>query len=429
MDYNKTLDWLFNQLPMYQREGKAAYKANLDNTIALDNYFESPHKNFKCIHVAGTNGKGSVTHILASVLQEAGYKVGLYTSPHLKDFRERIKINGEMIPKKGVIDFVKNNSKIFEKIHSSFFEMTVAMAFDYFNREEIDIAVVEVGLGGRLDSTNIINPVLSLITNIGIDHTAFLGDTIKKIAFEKAGIIKNNIPVIIGQTQESIEDVFKNIAYEKNADVFFADKKYHIDYSFTTIDNFQSFNIYSNDNLVLENLKLDLLGWYQQKNIITVLCAIDILIEKKYHISKKNIYDGVSKTKENTKLLGRWHILQYNPMVVCDTGHNTDGIKAIMKQIRETPYEKLHIILGLVNDKNIDDILELLPKNAFYYFTKAKIPRALDQEILAKKGKKIGLKGKSFKNVDEAKKNAKKIAGSNDLVFIGGSTFVVAEAI
>jgi len=430
MNYNETLEWLFGQLPMYQREGKAAYKANLDNTIALDKYFDSPHKNFKSIHIAGTNGKGSVSHMLASILQEAGYKVGLYTSPHLKDFRERIRINGEMIPKEEVIGFVANHFKIFNNIKSSFFEMTVAMAFDYFNRNKIDIAVVEVGMGGRLDSTNIINPELSVITNIGLDHVAFLGDTIEKIAQEKAGIIKENIPVVIGESQDDAEKVFKDTANSKNTSIIFADKKYKIDYTFFTPDNYQVFNIYNNsDKLIYENLKLDLLGWYQKKNIITVIAAINILIEKGLNINDINIFRGILKTKENTNLLGRWQILQYNPTIVCDTGHNTDGIKTLMEQIEGTPYENLHIILGFVNDKNIDEILKLLPQKAKYYFTKASIPRALDQEILAEKAKKNYLKGNVYKNVLEAKKNAKKNAGPNDLIFIGGSTFIVADAL
>ena len=430
MNYNETLEWLFSQLPMYQREGKAAYKANLDNTIALDKYFDSPHKNFKSIHIAGTNGKGSVSHMLASILQEAGYKVGLYTSPHLKDFRERIRINGEMIPKDEVVGFVANHSEIFSNIKSSFFEMTVAMAFDYFNRNKIDIAVVEVGMGGRLDSTNIINPELSVITNIGLDHVAFLGDTIEKIAQEKAGIIKENIPVVIGESQDDAEKVFKDTANSKNTGIIFADKKYKIDYTFFTPDNYQVFNIYNNsDKLIYENLKLDLLGWYQKKNIITVIAAINILIEKGLNINDINIFQGILKTKENTNLLGRWQILQYNPTIVCDTGHNTDGIKTLMEQIEGTPYENLHIILGFVNDKNVDEILKLLPQKAKYYFTKASIPRALDQEILAEKAKKNYLKGNVYKNVLEAKKNAKKNAGPNDLIFIGGSTFIVADAL
>ncbi|MDA3780016.1 MAG: bifunctional folylpolyglutamate synthase/dihydrofolate synthase [Bacteroidales bacterium] len=427
MNYKETLDWLFYQLPMYQHKGKAAYKANLDNTIALDNYFDSPHKNFKCIHIAGTNGKGSVSHMLASVLQEAGYKVGLYTSPHLKSFRERIRINGEMIPEKEVVNFVDNHSKIFNKIKSSFFEMTVAMAFDYFNKNNIDIAVVEVGLGGRLDSTNIITPELSVITNISLEHTAFLGNTIDKIALEKAGIIKNNIPVVIGETQKNIKEIFKNKALKENSSIAFADKKYKIEYSFNTIDNHQIFNVYSDNIIVYKNLKLDLLGWYQKKNLITVLKTIDILKEKGFNILEKHIFQGISKTKENTNLLGRWQILQYNPTIVCDTGHNTDGIKEVMKQIKETPHENLHIVIGVVNDKNIDKILELLPKKAEYYFTKANIPRALNQKILAEKAKKKKLQGKTYKNVAEAIKNAKKNSSSNDLIFIGGSTFVVAD--
>lgn len=429
MNYKETLDWLFNQLPMYQRQGKAAYKANLDNTLDLDKYFGHPHKKFKSIHVAGTNGKGSVSHMLASVLQESGYKVGLYTSPHLKDFRERIKINGQMVSEDFVVQFVHEHAQKFEEIKPSFFEMTVAMAFEYFSVENIDIAVVEVGMGGRLDSTNIINPELSVITNIGLDHTSFLGNSLGEIAIEKAGIIKKNTPVIIGETQDETKPVFDQIANQNNSEIFYADQRLNIDYEMLSLDNKQVFNIKHNDQIIYENLKLDLLGNYQKKNILTVLTAIELLIKKNFNISKKSIYIGLENVVKNTGLLGRWQVLESNPLIICDTGHNEDGITHVIKQLEQTPHENLHFIFGVVDDKNIETILEMLPKKAMYYFTKANLPRALDQEILKEKALKYQLNGSSYKTVSEALKNAKKNASLNDLIFIGGSTFVVAEVV
>jgi dihydrofolate synthase/folylpolyglutamate synthase len=429
MNYTETLDWLFSQLPMYQREGKAAYKADLINTMDLDKYFNHPHKKFKSIHVAGTNGKGSVSHMLASVLQESGYKVGLYTSPHLKDFRERIKVNGEMVSKEFVVDFIRDHQQKFEEIKPSFFEMTVAMAFDYFQKQEIEVAVVEVGMGGRLDSTNIILPEVSVITNIGFDHMAFLGNSLGEIAIEKAGIIKKNIPIVIGQTQNETKEVFKDFAKEKHSEIDFADDCYQIDYEMLSVDNKQLFNIKSSDKIVYKDLKLDLLGNYQKKNILTVLKTIDLLLEKDYRISRDSIYKGLLKVIENTGLLGRWQILNNNPLIICDTGHNLDGISFIVNQINQTPHDKLHIVLGVVDDKSIDSILDILPKHAKYYFTKAQIPRALNQNILFERAKKYKLTGDSFESVEKAVEKAKKNAGLNDLIFIGGSTFVVAEVV
>lgn len=427
--YTETLDWLFSQLPMYQRIGKAAYKADLVNTLELDRYFNHPHKKFKCIHIAGTNGKGSVSHMLASVLQVAGYKVGLYTSPHLKDFRERIKVNGEMIPETEVVDFVAQHKAIFEKIQPSFFEMTVAMAFDYFARQQVDIAVVEVGMGGRLDSTNIITPDLSVITNIGYDHTVFLGDTLEKIAVEKAGIIKPGIPVVIGETHAETEFVFKNATVEKKSRIEFADQYYKTEYSLQTIDRKQSFTISSDSKPVFQNLKLDLLGIYQRKNIITVLRSIDLLIEQGYTISKENIFDGISNASKITGLNGRWQVLNQKPLMICDTGHNFEGMSYVVEQIKNTPYKKLHMVFGVVDDKEIDKVLTILPKDATYYFTRASIPRALNQDILKEKAAPYNLIGKSFPTVQIALESAKKNAGDNDLIFIGGSTFVVADAL
>ena len=429
MTYQQTLDFLFSQLPMYQRVGKAAYKADLKNTLALDEYFGHPHKNFKTIHVAGTNGKGSLSHMLTSVLMEAGYKVGLYTSPHLIDFRERIRINGKMVSEHFVVDFVQDNKKIFEEIKPSFFEMTVAMAFDFFAKQKVDIAVVEVGLGGRLDSTNIITPELSVITNISLDHTDLLGDTIEKIAFEKAGIIKKGIPVVVSQTQAETEQVFIEKAKEVCAPIVFADKIRRVTNSSTNSNGEKMFSVEVIEDDSVEEFTLDLLGNYQQKNIVGVLAATDILCEKGYSISSENIRNGLSKASVNTGLLGRWQKLSESPLTICDTGHNTEGISSIVEQINSTPYEKLHMVIGFVNDKNIDGILLLLPKNAEYYFTKASIPRAMDEKQLAQRAKMFGLKGESFENVKLAIEFSKTKSNPNDLIFIGGSTFIVADAL
>ncbi len=429
MNYKETLDWLFSQLPMYQRIGKAAYKADLVNTIKLDTYFNHPHKKFKSIHIAGTNGKGSVSHMLASVLQTAGYKVGLYTSPHLKDFRERIKINGQMIPEAEVIDFVEKHKNYFEEIQPSFFEMTVAMAFDYFERSKIDVAVVEVGMGGRLDSTNIITPDLSVITNIGFDHTVFLGDTLEKIAGEKAGIIKSGVPVVIGETQTETEQVFKKTASERGSRIEFADQVYSADYSMQTMDGKQVFTISAKGKILYENLKLDLLGIYQRKNICTVLRSLDLLKELNYKIDSEHIYRGIESASRTTGLMGRWQILNQKPLTICDTGHNYEGMSYVVEQIRNTPYKNLHIVFGVVDDKDVDKVMTILPKEATYYFTRASIPRALNEELLKQKAEKFELLGKTYSTVQIAIENAKKNAGVNDLIFIGGSTFVVADAL
>ncbi|MCK4345173.1 MAG: bifunctional folylpolyglutamate synthase/dihydrofolate synthase [Bacteroidales bacterium] len=429
MDYPQVLQFLYNQLPMYQRMGKAAYKANLDNTLALDDYFGNPHKQFKSIHVAGTNGKGSVSHILASILQEAGLKVGLYTSPHLKDFRERIKINGSEIPEKSVIDFVGNNMEIIEKIKPSFFEMTVAMAFYYFAERKVDVAVVEVGLGGRLDSTNILQPLLSIITNIGYDHMEFLGNTIPQIAKEKAGIIKHGIPVVVGETQKETRDIFLKTASSKNARIFFADSYYKADYSLLTLDNYQLFNVYKNNKLEYSNLKTDLLGNYQRKNVITALRAVDVVADQGLNMNREQIYTGLSKVILNTGFFGRWQIIDTEPLVICDTGHNREGLAEVFRQIGNMAYKQLHIIFGVVNDKDLNSILVLLPKDAQYYFTKAGIPRAMDENQLSLEAGKRGINGKAYPTVSMALKSAKSQASGDDLVFVGGSTFVVAEVI
>jgi dihydrofolate synthase/folylpolyglutamate synthase len=427
--YQKAIDFLFNQLPMYQRIGKTAYKDNLDNTHALDAYFNHPHQQFKTIHVAGTNGKGSVSHLIASILTEAGYKTGLYTSPHLKDFRERIRINGEMISEEAVVDFVNQHHKIIEKVEPSFFEMTVAMAFDHFARNNVDIAVVEVGLGGRLDSTNIITPELSVITNIALDHIALLGKTLDKIAAEKGGIIKTNVPVVIGQKHELTQPVFEALAQKNESKLTFAEDAYQIDYSMQTGAFQQVFQVRGGDTIIYPNLTTPLLGWYQRKNAKTVLTAIDELMKSGWTINRENIYKGFANVIDNTGLMGRWQVLGTNPLIICDTGHNEDGITQIVAQLKETPCQKLHIVIGMVNDKEVEDVLKLLPSDAFYYFTQASLPRALDASILAQKAKAFNLNGLHYPTVTAAFEAAKKNASFNDLIFIGGSTFIVSEVL
>jgi dihydrofolate synthase/folylpolyglutamate synthase len=414
---------------MFHRIGQAAYKSNLDNTLKLDEIFGHPHLKYKTIHVAGTNGKGSVSHMLAAVLKSAGYKTGLYTSPHLKDFRERIKINGEMIPEDEVVKWVEDypvKNNLWE-IEPSFFELTATMAFDYFAKHEIDIAIIEVGLGGRLDSTNIITPEVSIITNIGLDHTDLLGETLEKIAAEKAGIIKKNIPTVIGTTQIETKEVFVETAKINGSPIFFADREYAVAYSTMDMDVKQILTIEKNNETVYPEIRLDLLGIYQLKNIPAVLTTLDILIEKGWQISKQNIYDGLSSTAKHTGLMGRWQIIGNNPLIVCDTGHNEDGIKMVVEQIKNTAYKTLHFVFGMVADKNQDAILLLLPKDSVYYFTKADIPRAMNEKELAGKGAFWGLNGACYPSVIEAFNAAKHNAGKNDLIFVGGSTFVVAE--
>lgn len=428
MNYKETLTYMFAKLPMYQRTGRAAYKANLDITLALDEYFNHPHKKFKSIHVAGTNGKGSVSHTVASVLQASGYKVGLYTSPHLRDFRERIKVNGEFITESYVVDFIEKYKSKFEELSPSFFEMTVAMAFAYFADQEIDVAVVEVGLGGRLDSTNIITPLLSVITNISKDHTALLGSDLSQIAVEKAGIIKEGIPVIIGEKQEELIDVFTSIASNKNSDIKFSDDQYEtILFDLEGSKRHLVYKVKENNSIV--DLSCDLLGGYQVKNIRTALCVFDELIHQAWNITEKSIQQGISEIVKRTGLLGRWQTICNDPKVICDTGHNIGGIKEIIKQIESMDYRNLHIVFGMVNDKDIDEIFELMPKIASYYFCCANIPRALDQNILATKAKTHGLLGNAYPSVRIALEVAKANAHKNDLVYLGGSTFVVAEVV
>lgn len=427
--YKTAIEYLYTQLPMFQRTGPAAYKHSLGNTLLLDAMYVHPHKKFKSIHVAGTNGKGSVSHMLAAILQSAGFRTGLYTSPHLKDFRERIRIDGEMISEDFVADWTEDFQKRNQvaKVEPSFFELTVTMAFDFFSKNEVDIVVVEVGLGGRLDSTNVIIPEISIITNISYDHTALLGETLSLIAAEKAGIIKTGIPVIVSQRQKEVEHVFIQKAQQEHAAIFFAGDEYNSDYGFFDLEGNQVFNFSKNGKPIFRSLKTDLSGSYQRLNIPAVLKTVDLMRESGWEIPDESVYSGLLNVKKLTGLQGRWQVIGANPRIVCDTGHNEDGIKMVTEQIRQIPYRKLHIVFGVVSDKDPDKVLALLPTDAVYYFCKADIPRALNEKILMEKGAEYGLKGSAFGTVHEAYMAANKAAGPDDLIFCGGSTFVVAE--
>jgi dihydrofolate synthase/folylpolyglutamate synthase len=402
MNYQQTLDWMFAQLPMYQREGKTAFKKDLTNILAFSKELNFPEKKFKSIHVGGTNGKGSTSHMLASILQEAGYKVGLYTSPHLKSFTERIRINGEEIPKQEVTSFIAKNKAFLEKQRLSFFEMTVGLAFDYFAKERVDIAIIEVGLGGRLDSTNIITPEISVITNIGLDHTEFLGETLPEIAFEKAGIIKKNVPVIIGEKQTEVINVFLEKTKECTSEIYVGLKD---DKNYTS----------------------DLLGDYQRANAKTAVAAIQQL--KGFTVSEKNISEGLLNVVKNTSLKGRWQVLQENPKVICDTAHNKEGLRIVLNQLSKEGYRKLHIVLGVVSDKDLGAILPMFPKEATYYFCRPNIPRGLSEAILQEKASTFKLFGEKYISVKKALESALLDASQGDTIYIGGSTFVVAEII
>ncbi|UZO82375.1 bifunctional folylpolyglutamate synthase/dihydrofolate synthase [Aquimarina sp. ERC-38] len=405
MNYQETLDWMFRQLPMYQNKGKVAYKADLSNIKKLTSYLGQPEKNIKTIHVAGTNGKGSVSHMLASVFQEAGYTTGLYTSPHLKDFRERIRINGVTISIEAVVNFIESHYEFIAKNSFSFFELTVGMAFDYFATSKVHIAIIETGLGGRLDSTNIIIPELSIITNIGFDHTQILGDTLEAIAGEKAGIIKPGVPVVIGRKTPETNPVFLCKAKENHSPIYFTET--------------------SKNNLY----QTDLLGSYQRENLQTVNKAVEVLKEKGWNLPEQSISKGLSEVIKNTGLLGRWQILQKQPKVICDTGHNIDGITAIVNQLEKETFQELHIVFGVVKDKDLAQMLPLLPRKAIYYFVQPNLERALEATILQKKASECGLQGFSFKTVQEGYQYALQKAKKEDVLFIGGSTFVVAEVV
>lgn len=405
MDYQTTLEWLFSQLPMYQRQGKKAYKADLSNTKLLDEYLDNPANSFKTIHVAGTNGKGSVSHMLAAIFQEAGYKTGLYTSPHLKDFRERIRVNGRMIPKPSVNHFVIKHKAFFEKQSLSFFEMTVGMAFDHFRDQEVDIAVIEVGLGGRLDSTNIITPEISVISNISFDHMEFLGDSLQAIAREKAGIIKPDIPVVIGESHPETTPVFLQVAKERRALIQFAEQ------------------------MELPTYNSDLKGAYQRKNITTCLAAVDVLRNKGWNLQPERIQHALLHVRSLTGMQGRWQWLGKNPGIVCDTAHNESGLKEVLEQLAQHEYRELHIVLGVVKEKPLKAILSLFPKKAQYYFCKPDIPRGMPLDLLKNAAEESGLTGTSYNSVRQALAAARERAGTDDLIFVGGSTFTVAEVL
>lgn len=423
MNYEETINYLFQCVPMFQKEGGTAYKEGLSTTKALDYHLGHPHKKFKTIHVGGTNGKGSTSHTLAAILQDAGYQVGLYTSPHLIDFRERIRINGEPISKQYVVDFIAAHKSFYEPLSPSFFELTTALAFDYFAHKKIDVALIEVGLGGRLDCTNIIQPDLSIITNISNDHNQYLGSTLAEIAFEKAGIIKPKTPVVIGEYLEETKPIFERKAKYMNAPIYFAEDQAQVDeqHSLLTATG------WTYASSMYGPLVGQLGGLCQLKNTNTILNALPLLQNKGYHISEANVRNGFMQVCQLTGLMGRWQQLQQNPRVICDTGHNVAGITAIVEQIKRQEYESLHIVLGMVNDKDIQGVLKLLPTEASYYFTQASIPRALAANELQDLAKPLGLKGDSYPSVGEATQAALANSNKNDFVFVGGSSFIVAD--
>lgn len=422
MNYQETLNYLYNSTPVFEHVGAVAYKEGLQNTLALDKHFNHPHTNFKTIHIAGTNGKGSCSHTLASILQEAGYKVGLYTSPHLVDFRERIRVNGQCISKERVVKFVKDERKFFEPLHPSFFELTTALAFKYFDEQKVDIAIIEVGLGGRLDCTNIISPILSIITNISFDHTQFLGDTLAKIAAEKAGIIKKGVPVIIGEANEETRPVFQSKANEVNSVIVFAEDNAIVTSSSPMADGGRRYNLSNNSTLIGE-----LSGDYQERNMNTILCACNIL--KQMNIIKNDdvIAKGLTNICKNTGLLGRWQTIQNNPTVVCDTGHNVGGWNYLAPQIKRQQCNQLRIVFGMVDDKDINSVMFLLPKNAIYYWTQAESKRAIKAERVAEIANKHDLRGEIFDNVEVAYTKALQDSNKDDFVFVGGSSYIVAD--
>lgn len=405
MNYSEAIAWMFSRLPMYQKQGASAYKEDLSRTQLLASYLNQPEQNFKSVHIGGTNGKGSTAHMMAAVLQQSGYKVGLYTSPHLKDFRERIRIDGNKIPETFVIEFIREHKTFLESHQLSFFEMTVGLAFDYFSKMHVDIAIIEVGLGGRLDSTNIISPEMSVITNIGLDHTQFLGDTLQKIATEKAGIIKANTPVVIGESQTEVNAIFTQRASALKSDIYFADQEI---------------------NKVLD---CSLQGNYQQKNIKTVLKALGILKTRGFSISQKQIKKGLLSVQKHTGLRGRWELLSKSPNIICDTAHNKDGLSLVIDQLQQQAFKRLHIVLGVLAEKSLDGFVEIFPKQAKYYFCQPSTPRAMEVELLTQNFNKRGYKGQGYDSVEKAFTAAKEQALKEDLIFVGGSTFVVAEVL
>lgn len=428
MNYQQTIDYLYAQLPMFSRIGAAAYKKDLHNTIALCKALNDPHTKFKSIHIAGTNGKGSTSHMLAAILQQAGYKTGLYTSPHLKDFRERIKVNGEMISRDFVVDFVKRTKAIADEIEPSFFELTVAMAFDYFEKENVDIAVIETGLGGRLDSTNIITPVLSVITNIGYDHMNILGNSLEEIAAEKAGIIKAGVPIVIGEYLPETKTIFISKAKMMNAPIHFASEEYAVSNIVYTAQSL-SCDVTDTNNKITESFKLDLNGLYQIKNLCAVYCASNILMKQGFAIKNEDVKRALSHVKKLTGLHGRWDVISNHPVIVLDVAHNEDGIKQMLQQVSVdgSRWAAIHFVLGMVKDKDINKVLALLPKEGNYYFSNAHIPRAMPHDELKQKAAGLGLKGESYDDVNSAVKQAVKNAGKEDVVVVCGSVFLVAE--
>jgi dihydrofolate synthase/folylpolyglutamate synthase len=428
MTYLETLDYLYTKLPMFSRIGAVAYKKDLHNTIALCDAVDNPQKHFKTIHVGGTNGKGSTSHMIAAILQQAGYKTGLYTSPHLKDFRERIRINGTMVSKKVVSQFVQQQKSTIESLQPSFFEVTVAMAFSYFAAEKVDIAIIEVGLGGRLDSTNIITPELSVITNISLDHTNLLGNTLQEIAFEKAGIIKPGIPAVIGERQSETDDVFLNKAKESCSPLTFAADELSVTQT-SKDEQYLCLSVKQGESVLFDNLKLDITGSYQLKNVLTVIQSVLELRKLGYAIPDKAVYKALKNVKNLTGLQGRWYTLQQSPLTICDTGHNLAGITEVIQNIALTPHQHLHMVFGVLKDKDISGVLALLPKQATYYFTQPNVERALPAVELAEQAVQFGLQGDAYADVKSAWQAARQQALSGDLIFIGGSTFVVAEVI
>jgi dihydrofolate synthase/folylpolyglutamate synthase len=426
MTYTEVLDYLLNRLPMFQRVGAAAYKANLDNIIALCDVIDNPQKNLKCIHIAGTNGKGSVTHIISSILQSQGYKTGTFTSPHYIDFRERIKINGVLIEEAFISSFVNKYHDDFAKIDASFFEITTALMFAYFHERNVDYCVIETGLGGRLDSTNVITPLLSVITNISLDHTQFLGDTLAKIAGEKAGIIKQNIPVVIGETQIKTREVFEQVAAQKSAKISFADEDIVLQ-NLVSKQTGIEFDFWYKNNLLFGNMVTDLAGSYQQKNITTAIAAILKLKTEGVEISDAAIKNGIANVRGNSNFIGRWMVMQQNPLVIFDSAHNEGGLREVFAQL--PPSKKLHIVFGTVSDKDLNPVLKILPQNAIYYFCKADIPRGKDAVELKNEALKFGLNGIIFNSVEAALIAAKTDAKTDDVVLLTGSVFVVADAL
>lgn len=422
MNYEQTMDYLFSVLPMYQRVGAIAYKIDLGNIVALTEALGNPQDDFKSVHIAGTNGKGSSSHMIAAIMQASGYKTGLYTSPHLKSFTERIRVDGNEIPQEAVVDFVASHKELIEEVKPSFFEITVAMAFQYFSKSEVDLAVIEVGLGGRLDSTNIITPEVSLITSIGLDHQALLGNTLQKIAAEKAGIIKEGVPVVISKRQPETAEVFEKKACEMHSEISFASDKFHIEQAPEG-----RINIVSGDGIYVEGIRMDLQGFYQNENLLGVIETVEKLRQRGFDITDSNIRAGLGSVVSTTGLKGRWQHLGDEPMIICDTGHNEDGVKQILNQLEQTPHGKLFFVWGSVNDKEVGDILRLLPKDAYYFFTQSGIPRALPKEDLMEKARAFDLSGELAEDVNEGIARALAMAEANDLIFVGGSTFIVAE--